>query len=163
MPQLDPTWFASQLFWLFACFSLLYFAMSRFILPPLLAIMAKRRDTVDSDLSLAQGMKTEADQAKDAYERALAEARSKSQQLLNDAMQEQKQKAEAASRQLEQEVAAKLKEAERRISVSKQELMQSLTPVAAELTTMIVEKLVSIKPDDNAVSVAITRNAKTGS
>ncbi|MDX2112262.1 MAG: hypothetical protein SFW63_00795 [Alphaproteobacteria bacterium] len=162
MPQLDPTWFASQLFWLALSFAALFFVMSRLVLPPLLAIMAKRRDTIDSDLSLAQGMKTEAEQARGAYESTLAEARSKSQQLVADALQEQKQKAEAASRALEQEIADRLREAERRITTQKQELMATLTPVTAELTAMIVEKLSNIRPDDNAVSTAITRGVKTG-
>jgi F-type H+-transporting ATPase subunit b len=162
MPQLDPTWFASQLFWLAASFAALYFVMSQLVLPPLLAIMAKRRDTVDTDLSLAQGMKLEAEQARAAYESALAEARSKSQQLHTDAVLEYKQKAEAAGRALENEIASKLREAEQRITIQKQELMAQLTPVTAELTAMIVEKLASIRPDDSAVSLAVSRNAKVG-
>ena len=52
MPQLDPTWFASQLFWLAITFVTLYVVLSRFVLPPLLEIIARRAQTAQDDMRL---------------------------------------------------------------------------------------------------------------
>lgn len=160
MPQFDPTWFASQLFWLVVAFAVLYTALARFLLPPLMDMMDRRRAAVDSDTALAQHCKSEAEQARDSYERALAEARAKSQQLVNAVMEEQKQKSEQASHQLEAQISAKLKDAERRISAKKQELMDALTPATAEMTALIVEKLTQRSPSEEKVKSAVGGLAK---
>jgi F-type H+-transporting ATPase subunit b len=162
MPQLDPTWFASQLFWLLVSFAALYVLLSRVFLPPLMAIMAKRRETVDTDLSLAQGLKGEAETARQLYEKALADARAKSQALLLEAQAQQKHAADEAARATEEQVAAKLREAELAINRKRMELKDSLTPVAAELTAMVVEKLLRQHADMQKVSSALNLASKTG-
>ena len=98
MPQLDPTWFASQLFWLAVAFVMLYVILSRFILPPLTGIMLARRQTVENDISKAQTLKTEAEQARLDYEKTLAESREKARQLVAAAMHDEKVRAEQTSK-----------------------------------------------------------------
>jgi len=162
MPQLDPTWFASQLFWLAISFMVLYVLISRVILPPLMKVIGEREDKVNSDLSMAQSYKTQSAQAKDKYEKTMAEARAKAQQLLDDAMLEHKNKAEEAEKKLEQDITAKLREAEERIGAKKQELMTSLEPATNELTATIVEKLLSQKPETDTVATSLKRVANEG-
>ncbi len=162
MPQLDPTWFASQLFWLFVTFIVLYVVLSKIILPPLMGVMAQRKHTVDSDLSTAQGLKTQAEEARELYERTLAEARARSQQLLADAMLEHKQRAETAGKELDRQIVLKLSNAEKQINTKKQELMDALTPTATELTKVIVEKLTKRTPDNDKAESLINSLAKGG-
>jgi F-type H+-transporting ATPase subunit b len=146
MPQLDPTWFASQLFWLLVSFVTLYFILSKLILPPLLEILARREQTRASDIDQAQSLKTQAEDARLTYERALAEARAKAQQLVNDAVIGQKARAEKAGHELDRQIAARLTDAEQKIRAKKQELMDALTPATAELAEMIVGKLTQRTP-----------------
>lgn len=143
MPQLDHTWFASQLFWLAVSFALLYWVMSRLVLPPLMAVMAGRQTTIASDLTLAQELKTRAEHARDDYQRTLADARLRSQQLIDEAMDDHKNAAEKAGKEMDAIIAAKISEAEKRISTRKAELTEHLVPTAGELASMIVEKLIS--------------------
>lgn len=146
MPQLDPTWFASQLFWLAIFFTALYVALSRFVLPPLLAIMASREQTVASDIDAAQRLKTQAEDARTAYERSLAEARGQAQQLLVDAALAQKERAEEAGRDMDRQIAVKLADADRMIAAKRQQMMDALLPATEELAGMAVEKLTRRAP-----------------
>lgn len=141
MPQLDPTWFASQLFWLAVTFGCLYLVLARAVLPPLMGVMAGRKTAVEGDLRLAQELKDKAEQAKADYERTLAEARARSQKLIDEAVAGQKAGAEKAVRDMEAAAAAKVAEAEKRIGVRKAELIQQLVPTAGELASMIAEKI----------------------
>ncbi len=160
MPQLDPTWFASQLFWLAITFLTLYVVLAYVILPPLMGIMIKRKETVENDLATAQTMKSQAEEAKELYERTLAEARARSQQLLMDAMQEQKNRAEQAGKELEGQITRKLADAESRIQAKKQELIAALNPAAAELAQVIVAKLVQAAPENGGTQHVA--NSKSG-
>jgi F-type H+-transporting ATPase subunit b len=152
MPQLDPTWFASQLFWLVITFSLLYVVLSRFMLPPLQAIIARRQETLDHDVNQAQTMKSQAELARQEYDRLLAETRAKAQQLLADAQASHKAKAERAAQEMDKEIERKLTDATQRIEAKKQELKDALMPTTAELTSIIVEKLTRRAPSSEQVS-----------
>lgn len=160
MPQLDPTWFVSQLFWLLVTFVLLYVVLSRKVLPAIQGILAQRQNTIASDISQAQLSKTRAEDAKQTYEKALADARSKAQALTNEAMLAHKAKSEQAARDMDAQAAKKLAEAEKKIEAKKQELMTALTPTAAELTSIIVEKLTSRAPANDKVQSTINQLSK---
>ena len=145
MPQFDPTWFSSQIFWLFATFVLLYILMSRFLLPPLLEVMERRDSTVAADIAQAQTFKGDAQKAKENYERALAEARAKSQALIDGVLAEHKEKAEHATKAMEAKIAAKLKDAERDIAAKKKSLLDALIPATSEMAALIVGKVAGAK------------------
>lgn len=156
MPQLDPTWFASQLFWLTLCFAALYTVLSRLVLPPLLDIMARRNEAVASDIETAQSLKGEAEQARLDYEKTLAEARHQAQGLMTEALAEQKAKAEARGRELERQIEQRLTAASVQIEARKNQMMDELTPAISELAGMIVEKLTQSQPSTEQVSQALT-------
>lgn len=160
MPQLDPTWFASQLFWLAVTFTVLYFVLSKLVLPPLQDVMARRQSTVAGDIAQAQSLKTQADQAKVEYERTLAEARSRAQATVASTLAEHKAKAEADSRNMDRQIEQRLTDASRKIAQQKQELLDALTPTAAELTSLIVEKLTQQKPSGDQVSRTLNELSK---
>ncbi|MDE3060621.1 MAG: F0F1 ATP synthase subunit B' [Pseudomonadota bacterium] len=161
MPQLDPTWFASQIFWLAVTFAALYFLMSRLVLPPLEEVVGRRQQTISGDLDRAQRLKSEAERARLEYERLLAETRAKAQKLLDDAMQAHKQSAETQARAMEQQIEHKLKEASQKISAKKQELIAILTPTAVDLTAMIVEKLTNRAPSSDQVGRVLNELSKS--
>ena len=141
MPQLDPTWFASQLFWLAITFITLYILMARFVLPPLQEVIARRLQTKEQDVAAAEAMKLEAQAAKADYERALSESRQKAQGLIAEVALASKAKAEQASRDLDAQVAKKLADATQKIAAKKQELIQALSPATGELASLIADRL----------------------
>lgn len=157
MPQLDPTWFVSQLFWLVLTFTLLYIVLARVVLPPLQNIVARRESTIEGDIAMAEKLKADAETAREDYERTLAEARDKAQDLINDAMAEHKAKAEIANKEMDEQIAAKLEEATKNIDAKKKELMDALSPATEELTSLIVEKLTHRNAAKDKVGSVITQ------
>lgn len=155
MPQLDPTWFASQLFWLFVSFSVLYLLLSRLILPPLQNVIASRKGAIDKDLSVAQELKLQAEQAKQSYEETLAKSRLTAQSLINEASVASKQRADEASKALDAQIAAQSAKASTAIAAKKQEFLGELMPATVEFSAMIVEKLTSHAPTGEQVKRAL--------
>lgn len=141
MPQLDPTWFASQLFWLVVCFTLLYVLLSRIILPPVRGTLEKRDSTISGDLAAAEQAKEKAERARQDYEHTLAQSREMAQGLMGEVLDENKAHAEKTMKALDIEIAKKLEEARVRINGKKHELFATLTPAAGEFAAAIAEKL----------------------
>ncbi len=160
MPQLDPTWFASQLFWLFVSFTLLYVVLSRVILPPLQNVIATRNNTIENDLVMAQDLKAKAEESKIAYENTLIKSRQSAQSLINDAEIVAKSRAEEATKALDQQIAVQSAKASTALIEQKKKFMDELMPATLEFSSMIVEKLTGHAPSKEQVKEAIN-NAKT--
>lgn len=54
MPQFDISSYSSQIFWFIICFAVLYFFMSKIILPRITAILKERKFAIDSDVNSAK-------------------------------------------------------------------------------------------------------------
>lgn len=155
MPQLDPTWFVSQLFWLGLSFGFLYLLLSLFVLPPLQTVIASRKGAVDWDLETAQALKSAAEHAKQSYEHTLLESREMAHALMNEAEATSKARAAEANKALDAQVAAKLAHASTAIAAKKKALLEALNPATVELSKMIVEKLTHSKPSEADVKRAL--------
>lgn len=146
MPQLDSTWFASQIFWLVICFTTLYLVLSKVILPPLQNVISTRKGAIDSDLAVAQNLKSQAELAKQQYEATLISSREAAQNIINEAEIEAKKRSEEAKKALEIQISIKLSNASAAIATKKQELMNEVTPSTVELSSLIVKKLTDNTP-----------------
>ena len=57
MPQLDPTYWASQAFWLILTFAVLYFSVARFYLPKIKKNLDDRENKIKEDLDDANNLR----------------------------------------------------------------------------------------------------------
>ncbi len=84
MPQLEFHTFVPQLVWLVIVFGYLYVMMSRVALPRIATVLEERRDRIADDLDQAEQFKRQTDEAIEAYEKALAEARAKAHEVAQE-------------------------------------------------------------------------------
>ena len=84
MPQLDPSLFATQLFWLFVTFLVLFLIAWKAALPRIADVLNARQNRIDGDLEKAQALKTEAEEVLATYERSLAGAATQAQDIHRD-------------------------------------------------------------------------------
>src|SRR5215475_248208 len=78
-PPFNRETFPSQLFWLAICFIALYVMTARLVRPRVGGILESRRSRISGDLAEAGRLKGESEEAAAAYEKALAEARTRAQ------------------------------------------------------------------------------------
>ena len=90
-----------------------------------------------------------------AYEKALADARSRAQAIANETRDKQAKEAEAARKVLEDQLNAKLADADKSIAATKTAAMANVRTIAADTAKTIVERLIGRAPDDKAVEAAV--------
>ena len=158
-PPFDKQTFPSQLLWLTLTFVALYLLMSRIALPRIDSILERRRARISGDLAEASRLKGLSDAAIAAYEKALADARSRAQALLNDSRQRQAAEAEAARKALDASLNARVVEAESRIAEAKSAAMVNVRGIATEAAAAIVERLIGVAPASREVVAAAVAEA----
>ncbi|NKD78000.1 F0F1 ATP synthase subunit B' [Haematospirillum sp. H1815] len=162
MPQFDPSTFASQLFWLAVTFMLLYVLVSRYAIPRLGEIMEQRQRTVEDDLDRAKQLKAETETSIRAYEKALADARSKAQDLLRQAQEEVTRQAEIRNREVSVRLAAQIRDGEDRIAKARDAALVSVRDLASVVASDAAAKLSGVAFDAERVRSAVADAVKEG-
>ena len=159
-PPFDSHTFASQLVWLAITFVLLYVILAKVALPRVGGIIAERQKRIDDDLSEANSFKTQSDGALAAYEKSLADARSRAQSIASDMREKQAAEADSTRKKLEDQLQIKLAAAEKTIAGTKQTAMANVHGIATDTAKAIVERLTGKAPADNAIDAAVTEVLK---
>jgi F-type H+-transporting ATPase subunit b len=142
MPQLDPSTFAPQLFWLVVTFVLLYLAMWKIALPKIGSILQDRQERIDDDLEKAEKLKQDAEAVREAYEKTVAEGRSQAQETIRAASEKMATEAASQHETLTAKLKAQTSEAEARIGAAKERALADIRTVATEVTQAAAGKLI---------------------
>jgi F-type H+-transporting ATPase subunit b len=155
MPQLDPTFFSTQLVWLFLTLVPLYLILRRAVLPRIGEVLEARQRHIDTDLEKATRLRQEAEAVLADYEKALTEARGRAAEAVKQAGAEM---AAASARRHEvfgQELAKTTREAEGRIARAKEEALAQVSTVANEVAAAVTAKLIGTRPPGEQVETAV--------
>jgi len=155
MPQFEFSTFASQLFWLYASFTLLFILLSIFALPKIGGVLEDRQKRIDGNLDKAAQMKSEAEAAIAAYEKALAASRADAHKILADNAKAIAEAAEARQKALGAKLAEQIKAGEARIQSAKDEALGHIKEISAELARATMSRLTGEAADDKKIAAAI--------
>ncbi len=155
MPQLDPEFFISQLFWLVVFFSFLLFFLWKVSLPRIAKVIEKRQNTIDENLSYAKELQEQAQKIEN-----------KINNQINQAKQDTDDQIKKTISSLQDDVASKLtvldKDLEDKISKSEKEIMKNrdneiknIDKEILNITKITVSKLTNIDLSDNEINSII--------
>ncbi len=155
MPQLDPEFFISQLFWLVVFFSFLLFFLWKVSLPRIAKVIEKRQNTIDENLSYAKELQEQAQKIEN-----------KINNQINQAKQDTDDQIKKTISSLQDDVASKLtvldKDLEDKISKSEKEIMKNrdneiknIDKEILNITKITLSKLTNIDLSDNEINSII--------
>ena len=138
MPQLDFTTFPNQIFWLVVTLVAIYFILSKVALPRIASVLAERQGTLTNDLAAAEDLKRQAVEAEEAYNKALADARSEAQRIAEETRAEIQAGLAEATAKADEQIAAKAAESAARIATIQANATQSVGDVARDVAGDVV-------------------------
>ena len=155
MPQLDPTYWASQAFWLILVFSLLYISVSKFYLPKIKNNLDNRENKIKEDLESASKFKEQSDKKFKEYETILENAKKEvvkihfeSKSILDKDIQSKKEL-------IEKEIETKILKAQREIVELKKNSLNQVQTVSKNITLEIIEKISGEKLNENSIKAIV--------
>ncbi|MFP7570969.1 F0F1 ATP synthase subunit B' [Marivita sp. S2033] len=159
MPQLCADWMPNQIFWLLIALVAIYFVLSRVALPRIATVLAERQGTITNDLATAEDLKQKAVEAEDAYNQALADARSEAHKIIARNKSELQAELDKAIAKADAEIAAKTAESQKAISEIRASAVQSVEAVAKDTAGSIVAALGG-QADDATIAAAVDAQMK---
>ncbi|MCI5060463.1 MAG: hypothetical protein MRY79_05250 [Alphaproteobacteria bacterium] len=155
LPQFDPTWFASQVFWLAISFAILYFFFAKKTLPDISSVIENRKNHIQADIESAEKLTAEADSVQEAYQKGLEKSQNQAAKVIQDTETKMKEKAARSFDEFRERSESRMKEAEERIAESTETAMDEMNQMAAEVASIAVEKIIGQPTDAGSVKTLI--------
>ena len=156
MPQLDPTTFVPQLFWLMVTFVLLYLVMWKIAIPRIGDVLQDRQKRIDIDLEKAEQLRKEAESVREAYEKLVTDGSNKAQETIRAAREKVAAEAAAQHASLTEKLAIQTSEAETKIGAAKDQALANIRTVSIEITQLAASKLIDQEISEIEVKAAVS-------
>ncbi|MEZ6023248.1 MAG: hypothetical protein R3C16_07535 [Hyphomonadaceae bacterium] len=140
-PPFDASTFGSQLIWFAITFGLLYFVVSRFVLPAVGGVLEKRAGTIKGDLDQAAQKSADAEDARVAMEKAVAKARADARAMVDAARADITAKLTAEQDAAEARLSKRIGEAEARVDEARRKALSEVPALAEGLARDIADKI----------------------
>lgn len=160
MPQLDFSTFDNQIFWLLVTLGVIYFVLSRVALPRIASVLAERSGTITNDIAAAEEMKLKAVEAEEAYNKALADARSEANRIVAETKAEIQVDLDRAIAEADAEIAARAAEGEKAIAAIRDSADKSASEVAQDIAKDIVGAVSPGSIDAKSITAAVAAKMK---
>lgn len=160
MPQLDPAFAGNTIFWLCITMVVIFWILNKIALPRISGIIEDRHTAISNDLDQAAALKQQAVEAEEAYNQALADARSEAARISAETKAEIQAELDVAIAKADAEISAKTAESAGRIDEIRASAMKSVQDVAGDTVGDIVSAVAPVKADAKTLKAAITSRMK---
>jgi F-type H+-transporting ATPase subunit b len=161
MPQLNPEFFVTQLFWLVVTFSFLLVFLWRISLPRIGNVLEKREKKINEDLTAAKELQFEAEKIQDMIETQIKKARLDSLEIIKKTSTSLQEKTQVELTKLEKDLDAKIDESHQAIEKSKNESVTQIQSQINEITKLTLSKIASFNVSDDEIRNAIAKSERS--
>ena len=160
MPQLNPEFWASQIFWLILIFTSLYLIISKIFLPKITYSIENRKSRIVTDLNEAQKLKESAEKKIQEYNQIIENSKKDAKKIIEDSERKLGQDIEIKKQKLNEEIEKEILLTEKEIINLKKTSILSINSIAAETSFDIIKQIVGIEVNKSSVSAIVNDLAK---
>ena len=161
MPQLNPEFFVSQLFWLVVTFSFLFIFLWRISLPRIGNVLEKRERKISEDLTAAKELQIEAEKIQETIESQLKQARADSSDMIKSSSLSFQEKVQAELNKLDNELDAKIEQSAQAIENNKNDSVSQIQTQINEITKLTLSKVASFDVSDDEIKQAVNSTERS--
>jgi len=155
MPQLNPEFFISQLFWLAVFFSFLLIFLWRVSLPRIATVLEKRQNKINEDLSTAKELQVDAQKIEKKINEQINKAKLETDIKIKKTMSTLQEEASSKLLTIDNELEAKILNAEKEIKKHRDSQMKNINNEMTNITKFAVSKVADLEISESVVNNAV--------
>jgi F-type H+-transporting ATPase subunit b len=160
MPQLDPTYWASQAFWLILIFTTLYIALSNLFIPKIKNNIDSRENKIKDDLDEAHKLKNLAEQKLKEYELSIENAKKEVQKIIFESKNKLSSEIQSKKKEFDKEIENEIRTAEKEIENLKKNSLKNISTISEEMASKVIEQISGEPMNQSSVKAAILEATK---
>ena len=155
MPQLNPEFWAAQIFWLILIFSGLYLIIWKIFLPKITYSIENRKSRIVNDLDEAQKLKENAEKKLMEYNEIIEKSKKEAKKIFDDNKKKLDKDIENKKLKFNDEIEKELVAAEKEIKDLKKTSISNIGDIAAETSTEIIRQIINTEANKSNVSAIV--------
>ena len=155
IPQLNPEFWISQIFWLTLVFGTLYVLLSKFILPKISNNLETRKSQIVENVEAAEKQREESDQKIKDYENIINEAKIEAKNIFNQAREKILKDINNKKESLKKEIDEEIKKAETEILDLKNKSPEKINKIAIETSADLIKQIIGAEVNNSNISAIV--------
>ncbi len=160
MPQLNPKYWISQIFWLTLTFGFLYIVLSKLILPKISSNLESRKSQILENIESAEKQRKESEEKIKEYNKIIQDSKIKAKNYYNEAREKILKDINKKKENLDKDLNEEINKAEREIQDLKNKSPEKITKIAIETSKDLIKQLIGIEVNNSSISAIVEDMSK---
>ena len=155
MPQLNPEFWISQIFWLTLTFGILYVVLSKLILPKISANLELRKSQIQENIEAAEKQRESSESKLKEYDEIILKSKLEAKNIFKDAREKALKDINAKKEILDKQIDGEVSNAENEIEKLKKIAPEKINKIAIETSTELAKKLIGTEINNSNISAIV--------
>ena len=155
MPQLNPEFWISQIFWLTLTFGVLYFVLSRLILPKISANLELRKSQIQENIEAAEKQRENSESKIKEYDEIILKSKLEAKNIFKNAREKVIKDINSKKEILDKQINEEIKKAEKEIVLLKKSSPEKINKIAIETSSDLLKKLIGTEINNSSISAIV--------
>ena len=162
MPQLNPEFWISQIFWLTITFGILYIVLSKLILPKISANLETRKSQILENIEAAEKQRNDSEEKIKEYDDVINNSKIEAKKYFNQAREKILKDINKKKETLDKEINEEIIKAESEIKNFMEKAPEKVNKIAIETSADLIQHLINADVNNSSISAIVedlaTRN-----
>ena len=155
MPQLNPEFWVSQIFWLIITFGILYVVLSKLILPKISANLEARKSQISDNIEAADKQREESEKKLNEYDLIITKSKTEAKNIFNQAREKALKDINVKRDILDKQIEDEIKRVEDEINLLRKDAPVKINKIAIETSGELVQKLIGAEINNSSISAIV--------
>ena len=155
MPQLNPEFWISQIFWLTITFGILYVVLSKLILPKISANLEIRKSQIVENIEAADKQRKESELKIEEYEKIVQDSKNEAKNYLKQAREKVLKDINFKKDTLDKELSLEIQKAESEIQELRNKAPEKINKIAVETSKDLLQQLIGAEVNSSSISAIV--------
>ena len=155
MPQLNPEFWISQIFWLTLTFGILYLVLSKLILPKISDNLESRKSQILENIEAAEKQREDSEAKLLEYEDVISKSKLEAKTIFNQAREKALKDINAKKEVLDKQIDEEISKAEEEIKILRNSAPDKINKIAIETSSELIQKLIGADVNSSSISAIV--------
>ena len=155
MPQLNPEFWISQIFWLTLTFGILYIILSKLILPKISANLELRKSQIQENIEAADKQRESSEAKIKEYDEIILKSKLEAKNIFREAREKVIKDINSKQNVLDKQIDEEIQKAEKEIQILKDNAPIKINKIAIETSSELLKKLIGAEINNSSISAIV--------
>ena len=155
MPQLNPEFWISQIFWLTLTFGILFTVLSKLILPKISANLELRKSQIQENIEAAEKQRQSCESKLKEYDDIISKSKLDANNIFKETRENVLKEISAKKEALDKQIDEEIKKVEKEINLLKEGASEKINKIAIDTTSELLVKLIGTGVNNSSISAIV--------